>query len=117
MSRRVRPLDQDFRVWCPELGDTEEEADRIEAASAEDAAERWAINWDDSDTRKDIAGEGKSYEVSVRGPDGALTRWEVQGEYTASYWAEQVLEDDLGPDDATEADTDTDTDTDAEVVP
>lgn len=81
-----------FRVWCEALDESEEgeSGERpIEATSAQDAAEQWGerFDWDSAEYR--IAG-GETFEVSVRDPNGELTRWEVSAEASVDYCASEV---------------------------
>ena len=85
-----------FRVWCPEQ-DEESDARSVSALDAESAAERWA---DENDHNMDYAIlRGSPCEVSVRAPDGTLTRYEMTGESVPQYRA-ALIEDENAPGEA-----------------
>ncbi len=73
-----------YNVWCPELGDTENEAAEITAMNRYDAAEIWAELLDEADA--EIADRGKTLLVCVRvaGSDNVCEMF-VSGELKRVY--------------------------------
>lgn len=84
-----------FAAWCPGYGDTEEEAVKYTAATWQgpgDVAIRRG-EWLDiqSADNSAIAASGKAVRVYVRRLEtGELSIWDVSGEMTPSYRAENV---------------------------
>lgn len=79
-----------YPEWTAWQDGDEEVAVRARDAEsdAESAAERWAEDFDEStDFESGIACNHRSAVVSVRGPDGQVTRWKVEGEMVPSYSA------------------------------
>jgi hypothetical protein len=85
-THRCAPL---FLVWRPDDQETEEDARTFHARDAEEAAERWAEEDDQASADYAIVG-GSSADLTVRGPDGALTRWTVTGEAVPEYHAREI---------------------------
>lgn len=76
-----------FEVWS----DDNEHPVTFEESGPREAAIAWA---DGEDSRGDyaIVGGRRDPVVSVRAPDGTVTRWHVEGEAVPSYWARPVRE-------------------------
>ena len=83
---------ESFLVWCPDYGQTESDAWRIEAGDAGDAAEEWA-ELDDCDSAEYSIVSGKDQTVTVKScADGSVTSWRVRGEAQPVYYAHEVKE-------------------------
>lgn len=87
-SHRCPPT---YRVFDPDFS---EEANAVEvpARSAEDAAVRYADRYDSDHHEMGILRHGVT--VTVIGPDGGRTRFNLTGESVPSYSAEEVEADD-----------------------
>lgn len=80
-----------FYVWNEDDGPECQE--EIESASEDDAVCKWAENKDVNGAEYRICGHGESVTVVVYNKETEeKTRWIVQGECVAQYWADQVFE-------------------------
>ena len=79
-----------WRVWCPEDGETEDDARRVYGICAEVAAERWALAYDLDSSDYCIVSGGDEVTVHVKGLDGEVTRWAVTGEAEPVYTARKL---------------------------
>ncbi len=94
--RRYHPLGKHnpvFMVRCSEHdGEDDFEASQgIRAFDAEEAAERWAEDWDCADSEYPIL-QGDIPLVLVHDSEGNVTQWRVSGENVPTYRAEEVEE-------------------------
>jgi hypothetical protein len=69
----------------------EEDAKEVCARDAKDAAIKYADRFDSDHHEYGILQHGIT--VTVIGPDGARTRFNLTGESVPSYWAEEVTDD------------------------
>lgn len=74
------------RVWCPEYGQTEDDAREIATDDAEQAARKWAQWYDKHSAEFNIVG-GSDVVAHVRAPDGELLCFRVYGEAVPYYSA------------------------------
>ena len=81
------PIKPAYMVWNESESD-EENARKIHAVDAEDAAERWADEYDSAGDYTIVGGSEEN--VSVRSPDGKLTKFRVSGETVAKYSATEI---------------------------
>lgn len=80
-----------FIVWCPDLGSTQEDGDRIKALDAEFAAEKWAQIDDAYSAEYAIVGGQEREVVVVEDREGAQElRFKVTGEAVPQYYARLV---------------------------
>lgn len=74
-----------WKAWCPDDGETEDDAGTVRACDAEEAAETHVANFD-TDSLEQLTREG--FSVCVR--DGeAVRRFRVRGEATINYRTEE----------------------------
>jgi len=78
-----------WRVWRSDEGSTEDDAREVRASDAEQAAEDFA-EWDDSQSAEYSIARGNEALISVRGPDGSLSTFKVEGEYVPHYIARET---------------------------
>ena len=75
-----------YKVWCPERGETENEAEEIESSNVYDAAEEWARQEDEADAG--IADHAQTRLVRVRvGGSHIVRELFVSGELQRIYSA------------------------------
>ena len=80
-----------FIVWCPDLGSTQEDGDRIQASDAEIAAEKWAHMDDAYSAEYAIVGGQEREVIVVEDRKGAQElRFKVTGEAVPQYYARLV---------------------------
>lgn len=80
-----------YRIWCPDLGQEESDAQARSAIDAQEAAEEWAEWHDWYSAEYGIVG-GKERKVFVRDIDGSeISEWTVTGESVPLYRARPVL--------------------------
>lgn len=78
-----------YKIWCDELGVSEENAHLIEKPIADLAVENWARKIDvDND---DIILTGGVYTVMCRDESGTVTPYTVWGETVMSYYVEPLI--------------------------
>lgn len=80
-----------YLVWCPDYGETRDDALELLTFSSREAAELWPEKSQKEIDNSDIV-QGKTVTVIVEEPDGTRSTWEVSGEYRETYWANQVIE-------------------------
>lgn len=80
-----------FKIWCPDLGQEQSDAQACSAIDEQGAVEEWA-EWSDSHSADyDIVG-GKERKVSVLNLDTSeISEWTVTGESLPIYRARPVL--------------------------
>lgn len=82
---------KEFAVWCPEQGETSDDAWQCQAFDAEDAAEEWAEHEDYSSAEYDIVGQRTTPQVYVLEAGTTEARlFRVSGEAVPSYYAEEL---------------------------
>lgn len=79
-----------FLVWCPARGQTLADALPFDAFDAGEAAGEWA-NYADWHGAEFLIVGGESVVVCVQDGD-RVTKFEVRGETTRSYWANELTE-------------------------
>lgn len=80
-----------YKVWCPYDGETEDDAQSIDAISSHDAAIEWA-RLDDAKGDYRIVSGGDDIGVCVRCPQGAVQVYRVSGEPVPHYYARRIRE-------------------------
>jgi hypothetical protein len=91
MIIKLRPWEKQmpiWLVWAPERGETEDDACKIEASDAAQAAEDFA-EWSDNSSAEYSVARGNEITVHVRGTTD-VQRFSVIGEYVASYTSEEL---------------------------
>ena len=80
----------EYLVWCPEIGETKDDAARYRISNFYDAAQRaavkWAQEWDCGDYGL-LGGDEKEVIVCGPLPDETETPWRVWGETVPEYRA------------------------------
>ena len=77
----------EYLVWCPEMGETEEDARAYDGVSPRFAAQEWAARQDAESADYHIVGGKTSPVVHVQCQDGDTVRFRVHGETVAHYTA------------------------------
>lgn len=81
-----------YLVWCPEYGESEDEAEKIEASDAEEAAAEWAARRDIASAEYSIVG-GDDAIVNVKNcSTGEAQRLCVSGESVPQYYARELAQ-------------------------
>ena len=78
-----------YKVWCVDLGSTEEDAREVQAHGSDHAARVWASDEDRRSADYWIVG-GQTADVYVRCPDGSLLRYLVTGKAVPEYHSQSV---------------------------
>lgn len=78
-----------YKVWCPDYGQTEDDARSLVTFSENSAAIQWAEEYDKWSAEYSIAG-GEVVSVAVKAPEGAVTTLVVYGEAVPQYRAREV---------------------------
>lgn len=80
-----------YRIWCPDIGQKQSDAQACSAIDEQCAAEEWAEWSDRRSADYDIVG-GKERKVCVLNLDNSeISEWTVTGESVALYRARPVL--------------------------
>lgn len=88
MTKNNFPALAHFWVWCPDLGEGEDQGNVVRAPNPEEAALLWA-KWHDSLEAFEIA-QGTRYSLHVQGIDKSVTTFEVSGSFVPVYRAEMA---------------------------
>ena len=79
-----------YWVWCPEYGESEDDAIKIEAYDADEAATEWAAKRDIASAEYSIVG-GKDAIVFVKNcSTGEVLRFCMSGEPVPQYYAHEL---------------------------
>ena len=80
-----------WRVWCPDEGETAEDARTFYGRGADDAAEKWAEDDDSQSTEYRIVSGKREPVVCVQSVEGGdVLRFSVAGESVPSYTAREI---------------------------
>lgn len=80
----------EWKIWCPEYDETEEDAKTIYAGWARDAAAKWGEWFDREDCDYTIL-NGDDVVVHVKGGEfNTVRQFRVQGKTVPEYWAEEL---------------------------
>lgn len=82
-------MSRKFKVWCPERGESVDDAQEIAASYPQDAVGKWA-NDSDNDSGEYRIARGLELRVTVLDPDGKQSEWFVNGEYEPIYYARPI---------------------------
>jgi hypothetical protein len=76
-----------YRIWCPDLGQEESDAQACTAFDSREAAEEWA-EWSDRTSAEYTIAGGTERNVLVRDLDnGEASEWTLTGESVPTYIA------------------------------
>ncbi len=86
-------------VWCPEMDSSRDDAKEIRASDAENAAKRWARDFDSNGDYDIVRGAEYVVHVGTLDEDEKVQKFTVRGETVPEYYAEAVDDDDADAND------------------
>lgn len=77
-----------YLIWCPDMGEDEEDGDRVEVHTAMDGVEQWARDLDLDGCR--IVDTGNVYIVCTKDDTGVAKSFSVSGDMVPVYYVDPV---------------------------